>query len=427
MKAKLMKRKISITGLGYVGLPVAVSFAKIASVIGYDVSVKRVQELGNNFDRTNEVSSEDLKNPQLNFTNNPDELSKQDFHIIAVPTPINLAKQPDLGPLISASQTIGKILKKGDIVVYESTVFPGATEEVCLPLLEKFSGLSAHKDFKVGYSPERINPGDKKHGFKDIVKVVSGEDLETLEIIAQVYESVVEAGVHRASSIKVAEAAKIIENTQRDVNIALMNEVALIFDKMNINTSEVLAAAQTKWNFLPFTPGLVGGHCIGVDPYYLTYKADLLGYHPEVILSGRRINDNMGKFIAGKAIKSMISQNSSIKNATVLILGLTFKENCPDIRNTKVIDIYEELKLYGVNVLICDPLANPVEVKSVFGFELTGIEDVPRCDCIIGAVKHDEFLKISKEDYSRILSDNTVGIDIKSLLPKSIFKFYWSL
>ena len=371
-----MNRKISVIGLGYVGLPVAVAFGKKNRTIGFDVNAERIRELQEGHDRTGEVSSEELAKTDLAFTNSIDELRKADFHIIAVPTPVDDAKRPDLSILLKASETVAKALKKGDIVVYESTVYPGATEEDCVPVLERVSGLTFGSDFTVGYSPERINPGDKEHTFTKIMKVVSGSDSATLEIVASVYESVVTAGVHRAASIKVAEAAKVIENTQRDLNIALMNELALIFDRLGIDTLDVLEAAGTKWNFLPFRPGLVGGHCIGVDPYYLTHKAEKIGYIPQVILAGRRINDDVGKFIAQRTIREMIHAGQNILGATVTVLGLTFKENCPDIRNSKVIDIIRELQDYGINVQVHDPLADPLEVEHEYGLKMVPFEEL---------------------------------------------------
>jgi UDP-N-acetyl-D-galactosamine dehydrogenase len=356
-------RKISVVGLGYVGLPVAVEFGKSQRVIGFDISSIRVEELKQGIERTNEVEAKDLASADVIYTCDANDLRLADFHIIAVPTPVNNAKQPDLSPVISASRTVGQQLKKGDIVVYESTVYPGATEEDCIPVLERESGLVCGADFNVGYSPERINPGDKLHTFKTITKVVSGDTPNTLEIVAAVYRSVVTAGVHKAPTIKVAEAAKVIENTQRDLNISLMNELALIFNKMNIDTRDVLAAASSKWNFLPFDPGLVGGHCIGVDPYYLTYKAAILGYSPQVILSGRSINDSMGSFIASQTVKELIKTGKCVKGSVVTILGFTFKENVPDIRNTRVIDIVRELQDYGIKVQVLDPVSDASEIK----------------------------------------------------------------
>jgi UDP-N-acetyl-D-glucosamine/UDP-N-acetyl-D-galactosamine dehydrogenase len=352
-------RIVSVIGLGYVGLPVAVAFGLHQKTIGFDINSQRIKELQSFHDRTGEVTAEELRTANILYTDAIEELRQADFHIVAVPTPVNEANQPDLTPMFKASETVGKALKLGDIVVYESTVYPGVTEDECVPILERVSGLVCGRDFTVGYSPERINPGDKEHTFTKIKKVVSGQDAQTLAIVAAVYESVVTAGVHRASSIKVAEAAKVIENTQRDLNIALMNELAYIFDRMEIDTTDVLEAAGTKWNFLKFRPGLVGGHCIGVDPYYLTHKAEKLGYIPQVILAGRRINDGVGKFIAQRTVKEMIHAGHNILGTTVTVFGLTFKEDCPDLRNSKVIDIIRELEDYGIKVQVHDPLADP--------------------------------------------------------------------
>ena len=357
-----MKRNIAVVGLGYVGLPVAVAFGQKHQVIGFDINTKRISELKSGIDSTDEVDLTELKAAKIQFTDQVTELSGADFFIVAVPTPVDTANKPDLSPLISASKSVAQILKHGDIVVYESTVYPGATEEDCVPVLEGISGLKCGVDFTVGYSPERINPGDKEHTFTKIKKVVSGYDAPTLEIVASVYGSVVTAGVHRASSIKVAEAAKVIENTQRDLNIALMNELAVIFKRLNIDTQEVLDAAGSKWNFLPFRPGLVGGHCIGVDPYYLTHKAEQVGYIPQVILAGRRINDSMASFVAKSTIKLMVQQGIDISKSRIAVLGLTFKENCPDIRNSKVIDLIREIQEYGVEVVAVDPHADAIEV-----------------------------------------------------------------
>jgi len=363
-------RVISVVGLGYVGLPVAVAFGKVRRTIGFDINRTRIEELRDGFDRTDEVTPEELAAADILFTDRIEDLKGANFHIVAVPTPIDEANQPDLRLMCRASETVAAALKPGDIVVYESTVYPGVTEEECLPILERISGLKGGVDFKVGYSPERINPGDKEHTFTKILKVVSGQDAETLEVVADVYSSVVTAGVFRASSIKVAEAAKVIENTQRDLNIALMNELALIFDRMGIDTGEVLAAAGSKWNFLKFSPGLVGGHCIGVDPYYLTHKAEKLGYIPQVILAGRRINDGMGKFVAQRAVKEIIKAGHPVLGSVVTVLGLTFKENCPDLRNSKVIDIVKELQDYGMEVQVCDPLADHEEALHEYGVNL---------------------------------------------------------
>ncbi|WP_016911237.1 nucleotide sugar dehydrogenase [Mammaliicoccus vitulinus] len=416
-----MKRKIAVVGLGYVGLPVAVAFGKQQEVVGFDINETRINELKNGYDRTNEVNDEDLKKSNIKFTSQSEELSKADFIIVAVPTPINKNNQPDLTPLIKASETVGKALTKDTIVVYESTVYPGATEEDCVPVLEKFSGLTNGSDFFVGYSPERINPGDKVHTFETITKVVSGQTPEVLEVVAEVYSMVVKAGVHKASSIKVAEAAKVIENTQRDVNIALMNEIAIIFDKVGIDTSEVLEASGTKWNFLNFKPGLVGGHCIGVDPYYLTHKAQELGHHPEVILSGRRINDNMSKYVASNIIKELLKKGIEVQGMTINLLGLTFKENCPDLRNTKVIDIVRELEDYGMNVIVNDAEADKETAKKLYGVELKDKHELPKTDALIFAVPHNEYIN-QKNDYLKTLTDRGIIIDIKGIVKNSDIK-----
>lgn len=418
---------ISVTGLGYVGLPVAVAFSHKFKTIGFDVNQKRINELKNGIDLTNEVETDDLKKANIDFTFEKEDLSAANFHIIAVPTPIDQSRQPDFTPLIKSSESIGSILKKGDTVVYESTVYPGATEEVCVPVLEKFSGLKNGEDFKVGYSPERINPGDKTHTFTKITKVVSGQDEESLKLISKTYASVVEAGVFKAASIKVAEAAKVIENTQRDLNIALMNELSVIFDKLDINTTDVIAAAGTKWNFLKFYPGLVGGHCIGVDPYYLTHKAEMIGYHPQVILSGRKINDGMGKFIAEKTVKQLIHNGKNVKDSCVTILGLTFKEDCPDLRNTKVTDVINELQSYGIKVQVHDPMVDPEEAMAHYGIEIIPFEKLKKADAIIGAVKHKTFLQMSTEKYREIMNEDCLGVDVKSYLPREIFNSYWAL
>ncbi|WP_114603547.1 nucleotide sugar dehydrogenase [Staphylococcus sp. EZ-P03] len=410
-----MDRKIAVVGLGYVGLPVAVAFGKKNSVIGFDINPTRIKELKDNHDRTNEVTTEDLKVSDVEFTDSIDTLSKADFIIVAVPTPINKHNQPDLTPLISASKTVGKALKKGTIVVFESTVYPGATEEECVPVLENNSGLKAGEDFFVGYSPERINPGDKEHTFETITKVVSGQTPEVLNIVADVYGSVVKAGIHKASSIKVAEAAKVIENTQRDVNIALMNEFAVIFDKVGIDTNAVLAASGTKWNFLNFKPGLVGGHCIGVDPYYLTHKAQELGHHPEIILAGRRINDNMSKHVASNIIKELIKKGINVQDASINLLGLTFKENCPDLRNTKVIDIVRELEDYGLKINVNDVEADNDTAKVLYDIDLVSKEKLPKTDALIFAVPHRDYLE-NKDEYLDLLSDNGIVFDIKGIV-----------
>jgi len=409
------ERIISVIGLGYVGLPVAVAFGKVRRTIGFDINQTRIKELQEGYDRTGEVTAADLQGADILFTEKIAELAQADFHIVAVPTPVDEAHQPDLTLMYRASETVGKALKKGDIVVYESTVYPGVTEDECVPVLERTSGLVCGRDFTVGYSPERINPGDKEHTFTKIKKVVSGQDAETLEIVANVYESVVTAGVHRAASIKVAEAAKVIENTQRDLNIALMNELALIFDRMGIDTNDVLEAAGTKWNFLKFKPGLVGGHCIGVDPYYLTHKAEKIGYIPQVILAGRRINDGMGKFVAQRAIKEMIHSGHSILGNTVTVLGLTFKEDCPDLRNSKVIDIIRELQDYGVEVQVCDPMADPEEAIHEYGVKIVPISDLKPAVAVVAAVSHQQFLKWSIKDMAALMGTNPVLIDVKGM------------
>jgi UDP-N-acetyl-D-glucosamine/UDP-N-acetyl-D-galactosamine dehydrogenase len=408
-------RVVSVVGLGYVGLPVAVAFGKAGKTVGFDIKPGRIEELKNNFDRTGEVTAEELNSADILFTDRIADLKLADFHIIAVPTPVDKANQPDLTPIFRASETVAKALKRGDIVVYESTVYPGVTEEECAPILERISGLKCGKDFKIGYSPERINPGDKEHSFTNIRKVVSGQDGEALESIARVYESVVTAGVHRASCIKVAEAAKVIENTQRDLNIALMNELSLIFDRMGIDTNDVLEAAGTKWNFLKFTPGLVGGHCIGVDPYYLTHKAEKIGYIPQVILSGRRINDGMGKFIAQRAVKEMIHAGHNILGSRVTVLGLTFKENCPDIRNSKVIDIINELQDYGMKVQVHDPLADPVEAEREYGIRLTAMEELKPAAAVVVAVAHQRYRGMPVTDLTGMMGSNPVLIDVKCI------------
>lgn len=416
-------RKISVIGLGYVGLPVAVEFGKASEVIGFDINSRRIDELKEGFDRNNEVSKEELSSTKINYTSSVEELSSANFHIVTVPTPITESNIPDLSILKAASKTVGQVLKKGDIVVFESTVYPGATEEVCLPILEEVSKLKLNEDFQLGYSPERINPGDKEHTFTKILKIVSGSSEDALNTIAKTYESVVKAGVHRASSIKVAEAAKVIENTQRDINIAFMNELAIIFDKLEIDTKEVLKAASTKWNFLNFYPGLVGGHCIGVDPYYLTHKAESIGYHPQVILSGRKINDNMGKYVAQKVIKKLINNNVDVCKANVTILGITFKENTPDIRNSKVIDIIDELKSYNVNIQISDPLAMNDEIEEEYGLSLTFYQDLKKADCVILAVKHREYIELKTDDIKNLLKgDSSLVVGINTHLSLNDFE-----
>jgi UDP-N-acetyl-D-galactosamine dehydrogenase len=406
---------VAVVGLGYVGLPLAVEFGKRFPTIGFDLNAEKIAHYRNHIDPTGEVSTDELRAAtQLTPTTDPAALKQADFIVVAVPTPIDAARLPDFAPLVGASQLVGKHMKRGAIVVYESTVYPGATEEVCIPVLEQHSGLKWKQDFFVGYSPERINPGDKEHTLTRIVKVVSGDTAATLNAVADLYASVVTAGVHRASSIAVAEAAKVIENTQRDLNIALMNELALIFNKIGIDTLEVLKAAGTKWNFLPFRPGLVGGHCIGVDPYYLTHKAEMLGYHPEVILAGRRINDNMGKYIAEQTIKQMIRAGSAIKGAKIVVLGLTFKENVPDLRNSKVIDVINELRTYGVDVIVHDPVAAPADARHEYGIDLVAWDDLPRADALVAAVAHRPFLQRETAAYREKLTANGCFIDVKA-------------
>ncbi|WP_456471341.1 Vi polysaccharide biosynthesis UDP-N-acetylglucosamine C-6 dehydrogenase TviB [Caminibacter sp.] len=419
-------KKLSVIGLGYVGLPLAVAFSEKYKVTGFDINQKRVDELNKGIDTTLEVSEDELKsaltNNQLQITSNLEDIKDSNIYIITVPTPIDNHKNPDLTPLKKASETVGKVLKKGDIVIYESTVYPGCTEEVCVPILEKVSGLKFNEDFFVGYSPERINPGDKEHTVKKILKVTSGSTPKIAKEIDELYASIIEAGTHLAPSIKVAEAAKVIENTQRDINIAFVNELALIFDKLNIDTKDVLEAAGTKWNFLKFTPGLVGGHCIGVDPYYLTYKAKEIGYHPEIIIAGRRLNDNMGIFVANKVIKLMIQKGHTIKGSRVLVLGITFKENCPDIRNSRVIDVIRELEEFGVNIDVYDPWADPQEVKQEYGIELMENEKlkIENYDGIVLAVAHKEFKEIEEKIKKAKQNSNLVVYDIKSFFDKSI-------
>ncbi|MFN8769326.1 MAG: nucleotide sugar dehydrogenase [Neisseriaceae bacterium] len=411
-------RVVSVIGLGYVGLPVAVAFGKKSMCIGFDIDENRISELNANFDRTKEVTESDLIESNIIYTNKVEELKKADFHIVAIPTPVDNAHKPDLTPMEKASETVAQALKNGDIVVYESTVYPGVTEDICVPILERVSGLKYGDDFKVGYSPERINPGDKDRTFTKIKKIVAGCDSESLDIIAKVYESVVSAGVYKASSIKVAEAAKVIENTQRDLNISLMNELAVIFERMQIDTMEVLEAAGTKWNFLPFRPGLVGGHCIGVDPYYLTHKAELLGYVPQVILSGRRINDNMGRYVARRAVKKLIQSGHAMNKANAIVLGFTFKEDCPDTRNSKVIDIVTELRDYNVKVDVYDPVAYSDEANHEYGITLTNWNELPKANLLIIAVGHKYFKEIGLDKLLEKVEPNAVIFDVKSILPK---------
>jgi UDP-N-acetyl-D-glucosamine/UDP-N-acetyl-D-galactosamine dehydrogenase len=407
--------KIGVVGLGYVGLPLAVHLARHFDVVGFDLKTDRITELSNGFDRTLEVADADLAAVTINFTSSGEELERCRLIIVAVPTPIDEHNNPDLSPLCSASCVVGRHIKKGSCVVFESTVYPGATEEVCVPLIEKESGLAFGADFTVGYSPERINPGDKVHTLASIIKIVSGSDAPTVEMLVRVYGQVVEAGIHRASSIKVAEAAKVIENTQRDINIALMNELAMIFDTMGIDTLEVLEAAGTKWNFLPFRPGLVGGHCIGVDPYYLTFKAESLGYHPEMILAGRRINDGMGKFIAERTVKLLIHSGKTVKGAKVAILGITFKEDVPDLRNTRVVDIVHELVDFGVEVLVHDPLADSREAKQYYGLELVGQEGLKAVDAVVVAVMHKAYTRMGLTGIAGLCTNGRpIVVDVKA-------------
>ena len=434
-KIKNREEKISLVGLGYVGMPIAVSFAKKVNVIGFDISEEKVELYKKGIDPTKEVGDDVIKSTTVEFTADESKLKEAKFHIVAVPTPVNADHTPDLRPVESASRTVGRNLTKGSIVVFESTVYPGVTEEICIPILEKESGMRCGQDFKVGYSPERINPGDKVHRLETIVKVVSGMDEESLDVIAKVYELVVDAGVHRAESIKVAEAAKVIENSQRDINIAFMNELSIIFNKMGIDTKAVLKAAGTKWNFLSFSPGLVGGHCIGVDPYYLTYKAEQLGYHSQIILSGRRINDDMGKYVVENLIKNLIKADVPVKDAKVAILGFTFKENCPDTRNTRVIDIVNELREYGLTPMIADPEANAAEAKHEYEIDFDSVEDIKEMDAIVVAVGHDQFLRFTQEDFNNMFkegaNENKVLLDIKGILDRKEYEAagykYWRL
>ncbi len=423
-------RKISVVGLGYVGLPVAVAFGQSQQPIGFDINQTRINELKAGHDNTLEVEDEDLKASNILFTADPEDLRKADFHIVAVPTRIDAAKRPDLTPVIKASETVGKILKKGDIVVFESTVYPGATEEDCVPVLEKFSGLKSGEDFFVGYSPERINPGDKEHRLTSIKKVTSGSTPEVAERVDQLYRSIINAGTHKASSIRVAEAAKVIENTQRDLNIALVNELALIFSRMNIDTLDVLEAAGTKWNFLPFRPGLVGGHCIGVDPYYLTYRADQLGYHTQMISAGRRINDSVSGFVAQKVLELLYRSGTRAKNRKAAVLGLTFKENVPDLRNSKVEDLVRKLKAFGIDVVCHDAVVTSEAAMAEMGIEVCDDADIADADCVILAVPHDTYMADNARWIMDRISDTAIVIDIKSKLDRDVLgdsHEYWSL
>lgn len=429
------EEKISLVGLGYVGMPIAVAFSKKVKVVGFDLNTKKIELYKSGVDPTNEIGDDAIKACTVDFTADETKLREAKFHIVAVPTPVNDVHTPDLSPVKGASEIVGRNLTKGSIVVYESTVYPGVTEDICVPILERESGLKCGVDFKIGYSPERINPGDKVHRLETIKKIVSGMDEETLDEVANVYELVIEVGVHRAESIKVAEAAKVIENSQRDINIAFMNEISIIFNKMGIDTQSVLKAAGTKWNFLKFYPGLVGGHCIGVDPYYLTYKAEELEYHSQIILSGRRINDYMGKYVAENTVKNLIKANVTIKNAKVAILGFTFKENCPDTRNTKIIDIYNELCEYGISPVIADPAADSDEAKRLYGIEFVDVEAINDCDAVILAVAHEQFKGLTQEDFDKMFKagDNSekVLVDIKGLLNRKEYESagynYWRL
>lgn len=426
------EEKISLVGLGYVGMPIAVAFAKKVKVIGYDLNKSKIELYQKGIDPTNEVGNDAIKNSTVEFTSDETKLREAKFHIVAVPTPVYDDHTPDLTPVEGASKILGRNLTKGSIVVFESTVYPGVTEDVCVPILEKESGLKCGVDFKVGYSPERINPGDKVHRLETITKIVSGMDDKTLDIVAKVYELVVEAGVHRASCIKVAEAAKVIENSQRDINIAFMNELSIIFNKIGIDTKSVLEAAGTKWNFLKFYPGLVGGHCIGVDPYYLTYKAEQLGYHSQVILAGRRINDDMGKYVAENVVKNLIKAEKSVKNAKVAILGFTFKENCPDTRNTKIFDIVKELREYGIEPIISDPVADSDEAKRLYGIDFIDINSIKDMDAVILAVAHEKFANFAMEDMDKLFGEGQkVLLDIKGLLDRKEYEEvgynYWRL
>ncbi len=427
------EEKLSLVGLGYVGMPIAVAFAKKIKVVGFDLNEQKINLYKAGIDPTNEVGGEVIKNTKVEFTADASRLREAKFHIVAVPTPVNDDHTPDLSPVEGASRLLGQNLVKGSVIVFESTVYPGVTEEICVPILEKESGLKCGVDFKIGYSPERINPGDKVHRLETITKIVSGMDEETLDTVAKVYELVVDAGVYRAESIKVAEAAKVIENSQRDINIAFMNELSIIFHKMGIDTKAVLDAAGTKWNFLKFFPGLVGGHCIGVDPYYLTYKAEELGYHSQIILSGRRINDDMGRYVAESLVKNLIKTDIPVKRAKVAILGFTFKENCPDTRNTKVIDIYKELGEYGIQPIVVDPAADADEAERLYGITFNSLEDIKDMDAVIIAVAHSQFLDLSKDKIAAFFRPShkvKVLMDIKGLLDKKEYQedyLYWRL
>ncbi|HHT99091.1 MAG TPA: nucleotide sugar dehydrogenase [Acholeplasma sp.] len=429
------KEKIAVIGLGYVGMPIAVAFAKKVDVIGFDLNKKKIELYKFGIDPTNEVGNEKIKKTTVEFTDDETKLKEAKFHIVAVPTPINSDKTPDLSPVEGASRIVGRNLTKGSIVVYESTVYPGVTEDICIPILEEESGLKCGVDFKIGYSPERINPGDKVHRLENIIKIVSGMDEESLDEIAKVYELVIEVGVHRAGSIKVAEAAKVVENSQRDINIAFMNELAMVFDRMGIDTKEVVEAMNTKWNALGFTPGLVGGHCIGVDPYYFVYEAEKLGYHSQIILSGRKINDGMGKFVADAIIKKLILANKVVRQAKVVILGVTFKENTPDTRNSKVVDIIDALKEYGIDPIVVDPEADADEAKHEYGIDLIDIKEINDADCLVLAVAHDIFRQMDWNQidslYGEFNNSEKILIDVKSILDRKEIEekgySYWRL
>ena len=432
-KIKNREESLSLVGLGYVGMPIAVEFAKRGvKVVGFDLNAAKIETYKSGIDPTKEVGDAVIRNTTVEFTANEEDLKRAKFHIVAVPTPVNEDHTPDLTPVESASEILGRNLTKGSIVVFESTVYPGVTEDICVPILERESGLKCGVDFKIGYSPERINPGDKVHRLSTITKIVSGMDDETLDTVAKVYEIVVDAGVHKAESIKVAEAAKVIENSQRDINIAFMNELSIIFNKMGIDTKSVLKAAGTKWNFLKFYPGLVGGHCIGVDPYYLTYKAEALGYHSQIILSGRRINDDMGKYVAENVVKNLIAADKAVKGAKVAILGFTFKENCPDTRNTKVIDIVKELLEYGIAPMISDPTADAIEAKRLYGVDFVDMDKIKGMDAVILAVAHTEFSTLKMEQIDNFFGKGTkVLLDLKGLMDRKAYEkagySYWRL
>jgi len=413
--------KIGIIGLGYVGLPLAIEFSKQYPTVGFDKNKDRINQLKNGVDKTIEVSEKDLKSAKLTYSTKSKDIANCNVYIVTVPTPVNKFNNPDMSPLGSASTTVGKVLNKSDVVIYESTVYPGATEEFCVPILEQVSGLAYNTDFFCGYSPERINPGDKEHTLTTIKKIISGSNRETTDFTDELYKSIIPAGTHKASSIAVAEAAKVIENIQRDVNIALINELSLIFNKLNIDTNEVLEAAGSKWNFLPFRPGLVGGHCIGVDPYYLTHKATEIGYHPEIILAGRRINESMGKFIAGCTITEMAKAKINPVGAKIAVFGLTFKENCPDLRNTKVPDIIKHLQTRGCKILVSDPYADADESKYYYNIDLLDKDQISNCDAVVVAVAHDEYKAITKENWQKIIKNKGVFIDVKSMFSRDFF------